>query len=104
MGRQASLRKRHTAGNVNAVVSEAAPIGSFVAKLTPADFNGGNIVAFAIISGNRNNSFRIDNSAGEIYVRSALNFEQVSAYYLTVSARDNTGVEMQVIVFCLGRG
>ena len=66
-------------------VSEATIPGTIVTQLS-ANTSGSSSPTYAIIAGNVGNAFAINSSTGEISVASALNFETLSMYELTVQA------------------
>ena len=68
----------------DATVREDAAIGRNVVTVTAT--NGAGSITYSITSGNTGNAFSIDSTSGVVEVASALNFETVNSYSLTVRA------------------
>ncbi|XP_064481963.1 cadherin-related tumor suppressor-like [Ornithodoros turicata] len=77
-------------------VSEAAPQRTHVVRISATDADdgpNGNVI-YAIVAGNVDDSFVIDESTGQISLLKSLDREKTSSYELTVLARD-TGVDVK---------
>lgn len=71
-------------------ILEQTTIPSYVCKVIASDPDAGQTLSFSILSGNDNNIFRINASTGDIYLNVfQLDFENISAYSLTVRVSDN---------------
>ena len=72
---------------------ENIPNGRYVCKVIATDQDPGDTFQFSIVSGNTNNAFKMQAYTGRIFVdnASALNFESIPVFYLTVKAFDNHG-------------
>ncbi len=70
------------------VAEDEAP-GSAVGTVTFTDPDAGQSHTFAITAGNTGGAFAIDASTGEITVATALDFETLAAYSLTVEVTDD---------------
>ena len=68
----------------DATVREDVAIGRNVVTVTAT--NGAGSITYSITSGNTGNAFSIDSTSGVVEVASALNFETVNSYSLTVRA------------------
>ena len=69
-------------------VSESLPITSVVINVEASDSDSGSnaVVRYAIVAGNSNQAFEIDNTTGAIALANSLDFEMVSSYRLSVRA------------------
>lgn len=74
----------------NATMPENAPVGTFMIQLSATDKDIGTnaIFTFAIKGGNTYSSFRINATTGCVYTNAILNWLNVSAYNLVVTATD----------------
>jgi hypothetical protein len=72
-------------------IAENSPNGQQVGVVVATDPDAGQILTYSIISGNTNNAFQINASTGALTVSnsSALNYEVVNSFGLTVKAQDN---------------
>ncbi|XP_041050027.1 protocadherin Fat 1-like isoform X1 [Carcharodon carcharias] len=75
----------------NAEISEDAPHGELVLKVTATDRDGplNNLIHYSIMNGDPNQHFRINPKNGEILLSHHLDREEISSYSLTVQAIDN---------------
>lgn len=71
-------------------ISELAPIGSLVARISATDADAGlnGDVVYALVDGNREEKFRVDASTGQLLVAGILDRETEDQYVLTVAAMD----------------
>ena len=72
-------------------VAEDASEDDVVGTVSATDPDDGDTVSYEITAGNEDGKFAIDAGTGEITVMGALNYENVSAYTLTVEASDGRG-------------
>ncbi|OQR69060.1 cadherin-related tumor suppressor-like, partial [Tropilaelaps mercedesae] len=74
-----------------ATVSEAAPAGFAVLNVSATDADAGPAgrVCYAIVAGDPNRDFSIDEDSGTLRVRKALDHERKSRYVITVQAEDS---------------
>ncbi|XP_065574069.1 fat-like cadherin-related tumor suppressor homolog isoform X5 [Artemia franciscana] len=70
-------------------LDEEQPVGTLVTGIYAEDGDGDHLW-FLITDGNANDTFAIDNSSGQIYVRKALDAESFSSYNLTVVITDGS--------------
>jgi hypothetical protein len=72
-------------------IDENATVGTLVGTVVASDPDVGQELSFSIINGNSNDAFEIDSLNGELVVinSSALNFETMSIFYLTIQVTDN---------------
>ncbi|XP_078597383.1 protocadherin Fat 4-like [Branchiostoma floridae x Branchiostoma japonicum] len=72
-------------------ISEGMALGSTVATVTCTDNDDGDnaVVAYAITSGNSNDSFAMNSSSGDVTVKNSLDLEDVLAFSLIVEATDS---------------
>ncbi|XP_035676136.1 protocadherin Fat 4-like [Branchiostoma floridae] len=79
-------------------ISEGAAVGSTVATVTCTDDDDGDnaVVAYAITSGNSNDSFDINSTSGDVTVNNSLDLEDVRAFTLVVEATDSGLTEGQL--------
>ncbi len=89
--------------NISFSVDENKEQGFAVGTLTASDEDGEtNFTAWSIVSGNTNNTFRIDPLTGVISVENsiALNFEATTQYTLEITVSDgiNTSIAQTVII------
>ncbi|XP_051871067.1 protocadherin Fat 1-like isoform X1 [Pristis pectinata] len=78
--------------NVHAAeVSEDAPVGELLLKVTASDKDGplNNLIHYSIINGDPNQHFTINSKNGEILLSQHLDREEISSYSLVVRATDN---------------
>lgn len=66
------------------------PIGSEIITLSAIDFDSGNIISYAIVSGNEDGCFNIDATSGTITVSCDLNDIRIGERELNVTATDGT--------------
>lgn len=73
-----------------AIVVENVDIGTPVKNVTATDADSGDNgrVWYEIISGNINNTFKIDNVTGEIFTQASINYEAMSIFSLVIKAED----------------
>ena len=73
-------------------IAEDVRTGRSVGSVSATDPDDGDTVSYSIIAGNERDDFAIDDGTGEITVAAHyLDYETVSAYTLTVEARDGRG-------------
>ncbi|XP_069754250.1 protocadherin Fat 1-like [Narcine bancroftii] len=74
-----------------AEVSEDAPLGELVLKVTASDKDGplNNLIHYSIINGDSNQHFTVDSKNGEILLLQHLDREEISSYSLVIRATDN---------------
>ncbi len=72
-------------------IAENSPNGNQAGVVVASDPDAGQTLVYSIISGNTNNAFQINSSTGALTVNntSALNFEVLASYSLTVKVTDN---------------
>ncbi|XP_062909211.1 protocadherin Fat 1 [Mobula hypostoma] len=72
-------------------VSEDAPLGEMVLKVTASDKDGplNNLIHYSILNGDPNQHFTINSLNGEILLSQHLDREEISSYSLVVRATDN---------------
>ena len=72
-------------------IPEDTATGGSVGAVSASDPDTGQSVAYSITAGNDADKFSINAGTGEVSVASALDYETVSSYTLTVQARDGNG-------------
>jgi hypothetical protein len=72
-------------------IAENSPNGQQVGVVVATDPDAGQTLTYSIISGNTNNAFTINSATGALTVNntSALNYEVITSFGLTVRAQDN---------------
>ena len=77
--------------NQSFIIAENSPYGSIVGVVVATDPDAGQTLTYSIISGNTNNAFAINSTTGALTVNtsSALNYEVITAFGLTVKVQDN---------------
>lgn len=80
------------AGDTSGSVSEGAAIGTSVATVTSSDADAGDTASYSITSGNTGGAFAINSGTGEITTATALDYETVASYSLTVTVTDSGGL------------
>jgi hypothetical protein len=80
-----------TIGNKTFNIAENSSAGAVVGTLTANDQDAGDIISLAIVSGDQNGHFEIDQATKQLRVASnaQLDFESKESYVLTVRAYDN---------------
>ena len=71
-------------------ISEMHAVGSSVLEVTATDSDSGDnaVLSYMITAGNINSTFRIDNGSGVITSAKVVDFEQISIYRLSITARN----------------
>ena len=79
-----------TVANTQIIVPEDKPLGktNIQVKATDADSGINGIVRFAIVGGNEDEMFDIDEVTGEIIINKHLDYDKVKGFVLIVEARD----------------
>lgn len=72
--------------NGSFTIAQTLSIGAFIGKVNASDANSGQVLSYAIISGNTNTTFNINSSTGNITVAKALT---LGTFTLTVRVTDN---------------
>ncbi|XP_067899138.1 protocadherin Fat 1 [Heterodontus francisci] len=90
-----------------AEISEDAPLGELVLKVTAADRDGplNNLIQYSIMNGDSNQHFRINSKNGELLLSQHLDREEIRSYSFVIRATDNgepalfsdTAVSIQVL-------
>ena len=78
-------------GNQTFSITENSPNGQQVGVVVASDPDAGQTLTYSIISGNTNNAFAINAGTGALSVNNttALNYETITTFGLTVRATDN---------------
>ena len=76
------------ASDISGSVAEDAAIGTTVLTVPATDADTGDTLSYAITAGNTGNAFAVD-ANGKVTVASALDFETLDSYTLTVTVSDN---------------
>ncbi|KAF0763784.1 protein dachsous [Aphis craccivora] len=84
----------------SANVSEDAPVGSFVAKVTANSNN--NRISYSIPEGAADNCFRIDKDRGIVTLQNRIDRERTSRYVLPVYATDEVKSSTDVVTLEVG--
>ena len=74
--------------NNSGALAEDAAIGTAVATVVASDVDAGDSLSYAITAGNTGNAFAID-SSGQITTATALDYETLTSYNLTVTVTDS---------------
>jgi hypothetical protein len=83
-----------TISNQSFSVNENVAIGATVGTVAASDPNAGQTLTYAITGGNTGNAFAINANTGVITTASAINFETLGTYTLTVRVTDNAGTPL----------
>ncbi|NWK54946.1 cadherin domain-containing protein [Verrucomicrobiaceae bacterium N1E253] len=83
------INEAPTANDTNGSVAENAGVGAAVATVTATDPNVGDTLSYAITAGNGGGEFAINSGTGEITTTTALNYETMASYSLTVTVTDD---------------
>ena len=81
-----------------APVSENEAIGTSVLKVSASDQDAHQKISYSILSGNIDDVFYIDQSAGVIHINGPINREQHSEYLLGISASDDINPIMSSVI------
>ena len=76
------------ASNTSGSVAENAGVGAAVVTAVASDADAGDVLSYAITSGNTGNAFAINSSTGAITVAGALDYEVTPSYTFTVTVTD----------------
>ncbi|NWK55282.1 cadherin domain-containing protein [Verrucomicrobiaceae bacterium N1E253] len=71
------------------LVAEDLSVGASLGTVTALDADAGDTLSYAITSGNTGGTFAIDSITGELTVASAMDYDTVPSYALTVTVSDN---------------
>ncbi|KYB27849.1 cadherin-related tumor suppressor [Tribolium castaneum] len=80
-----------TQTNSKISVIETTPVNTELIQFraTDADLGMNSEVVFSISAGNRKDTFHVDPSSGTLYLHKPLDYEELSAYQLNITASDN---------------
>jgi hypothetical protein len=86
--------------NVVISIPETMPIGSEIGEVVAVDAEDDSLT-FAITSGNTGNAFAINSSTGVISTATALDYETLSGFTLTVTVSDGSVVSTSTVVISI---
>ncbi|XP_060531934.1 cadherin-related tumor suppressor [Cylas formicarius] len=80
-----------TQSEVQISISEITPVNTEVMhfRASDADLGVNNEVVYSITAGNRKDTFHMDSISGILYLHKPLDYEELSAYQLNITASDN---------------
>ncbi|WP_346190067.1 cadherin domain-containing protein [Rubritalea halochordaticola] len=87
-----NVNEAPVANDTSGSVAEDVAVGTSVALVTSSDPDAGDSVSYAITAGNTAGAFAINSSTGEVTTATALDYETVASYSLTVTATDGGGL------------
>ena len=82
------LNETPTIGEQSFTVDENMALNSVVGSVASSDPDAGEVLSYAITAGNEGGAFSIGAGTGQVTVQSALDFEALNTYSLTVSVTD----------------
>ena len=83
-----NVNEAPTVGDQGFAINENSAVGSVVGSVAASDPDAGDVLSYAITSGNEGNAFAIDAGSGEITVQGGLDFEGLNTYALTIQVTD----------------
>ncbi|XP_059476479.1 cadherin-related tumor suppressor [Neocloeon triangulifer] len=81
-------------------ISETTPVNTKLVQFraTDVDLGVNSEVTFSVAAGNRRDTFHVDPSSGVLYLHRPLDFEEINAYHLNITASDGGNPRLSTTV------